>query len=80
MQNGAFKWFRHQHIFSENENSILMTDIFEYESPFGILGKCADKLFLKKYMTNLLEKRNETIKEYAESDQWKSVLNDFYSC
>ncbi len=75
MQNGAFKWFRHQHIFAENENGTLMTDIFEYESPFGILGKFADKLFLKKYMTNLLEKRNETIKEFAESDQWKSIVN-----
>jgi len=75
MQNGAFKWFRHQHNFIENENSTLMIDIFEYESPFGIFGKCADKLFLKKYLTSLLEKRNETIKEFAESDQWKSIIN-----
>jgi len=75
MQNGVFKWFRHQHIFIDGENSTLMTDIFEYESPLGIFGKCADKLFLKKYLTSLLEMRNETIKEFAETDQWKSIIN-----
>ena len=51
-----------------------MTDYFEYVSPFGSIGKLVDFLFLKTYMTNLLDKRNQTIKEFAESDKWKSVL------
>lgn len=43
-----------------------MTDIFDYQSPLGILGKVADVLFLKRYMSKFLSKRNEVIKLYAE--------------
>jgi ligand-binding SRPBCC domain-containing protein len=75
MEKGAFKWFEHKHIFEDIENGTLMTDIFEYKSPFGIFGKIADTLFLRNYIKNLLEKRNETIKEYAESEKWKTIVN-----
>lgn len=75
MQSGIFKSFKHQHLFSEEQNETVMTDIFEYQSPFGILGKLADKLFLKMYMTQLLEKRNQTIKVFAESNRWEEVLS-----
>lgn len=34
-----------------------MIDIFDYESPFGFFGKLADAMFLKRYMTNLLLKK-----------------------
>ncbi|RAJ08937.1 SRPBCC family protein [Arenibacter echinorum] len=66
MVKGAFKSFKHEHHFTDLNQGTLMTDFFEYESPTGILGKLADKLFLKKYMMDLLEKRNQTIKEFAE--------------
>ena len=71
---GAFKRFRHEHSFEEIENGTLMTDRFDYESPFGPLGRLVDLLVLKRYMTRLLIKRNGTIKEFAESDKWKAVL------
>ncbi len=74
MVRGAFKSFRHEHHFTELNGGTEMTDIFEYKSPFGLFGKLADKLFLKNYMTDLLEKRNRTIKEFAESNKWKEVL------
>jgi len=74
MVYGAFKSFRHEHHFKEIPEGTLMTDIFNYQSPLGILGKLADKLFLKRYMVSLLEKRNWTIKDFAESDQWKKIL------
>lgn len=74
MTKGAFKSFKHQHIFKKTENEIEMIDIFEYKSPFGVFGKLADILFLEKYMTNLLIERNQIIKEFAESEKWKLVL------
>ncbi|WP_375578971.1 SRPBCC family protein [Marivirga tractuosa] len=74
MVKGAFKEFKHEHHFKEIKNGTLMTDHFEYISPLGILGKLADKIFLKKYMIDLLEKRNQTIKEFAESDKWKEII------
>ena len=75
MEKGAFKRFRHEHIFSDSSGWTIMQDEFDYTSPIGLLGKIADYLFLKKYMTRLLEKRNMTIKDFAESDKWKEVLN-----
>jgi ligand-binding SRPBCC domain-containing protein len=76
MVKGAFKSFKHEHHFEEVEGMTLMTDYFEYQSPFGILGKLADILFLKKYMTGLLEKRNMVINDFAESGKWKEVLDN----
>jgi len=45
----------------------VMTDIFAFVSPLGILGRLANVLFLKSYMKRLLMKRNEIIKQAAES-------------
>ena len=75
MLKGAFKSFKHEHHFTEIKEGTVMKDIFVYTSPFGILGKLADTLFLKKYMTDLLIERNRVIKEVAESEKWKSILN-----
>ena len=72
---GIFNHFRHDHIFESKDGKVIMIDIFEYQSPFGFLGRIADRLFLEKYMTNLLIQRNKVIKEYAESDKWKELLN-----
>ena len=74
MISGAFSKFKHEHHFTESNSGSLMTDIFDYKSPFGILGKLADKLFLEKYMINLLAERNRIVKEFAESDKWKEIL------
>lgn len=76
MVNGAFKEFKHEHHFAELNDGTLMTDIFDYKSPFGILGKVADKLFLKKYMTELLTERNRIVKQFAESERWKEVITE----
>lgn len=64
---GAFKSFKHEHIFKETENGTLMIDKFDFESPFGFLGKLANQIFLKRYMYRLLRTRSEAIKVKAES-------------
>ena len=48
-----------------------MKDIFNFQSPFGLIGKLVDKIVLTKYLKNLLLKRNMVIKEYAEIEKWK---------
>jgi ligand-binding SRPBCC domain-containing protein len=74
MVNGDFKSLRHEHHFKRIDNGTLLIDIFTYEAPYGTLGKLADRLFLARYMKALLETRNKTIKEYAESEKWKFIL------
>ncbi len=67
MEEGIFKSFKHEHLFVTESEMTIMTDVFIYTSPLGILGKMADKMFLKRYMTNFLLQRNKVIKEVAES-------------
>lgn len=74
MINGAFKSMKHEHHFEEIENGTKMIDIFTFEAPLGFLGKIAENLFLEKYMKNFLIKRNQTIKQVAESNDWKKIL------
>lgn len=75
MVQGAFRGFRHEHIFTEENGLTLMTDIFDYQCPCGIFGRMADILFLEKYMRNLLAERNRIIKEFAEDEnKYRKVL------
>ncbi|WP_345742943.1 hypothetical protein [Algibacter lectus] len=75
MEKGAFKEFKHEHHFEELNDETLITDLFYYKPPFGILGKIADKLFLKKYMIELLTERNRIVKQFAESERWKEIIS-----
>jgi ligand-binding SRPBCC domain-containing protein len=77
MLEGIFAGFQHQHIFEKiDDNKTMMKDEFNYTSPFGMIGKIADKLFLENYMRNLLIKRNDVIKEIAEGEDWREILRD----
>ena len=67
MVYGAFKSFKHKHIFKQVGKKTVMTDEFIFETPYGLLGKFVNWLFLKKYMTKLLMRRNNFIKKKAES-------------
>jgi ligand-binding SRPBCC domain-containing protein len=67
MVNGAFKSFRHEHLFFAVGMQTVMKDIFVFESPFGRLGRLANSLFLDEYMERLLLERNKVIKKAAEN-------------
>ncbi len=67
MIQGAFRSMNHQHLFRIEGKTTVMTDIFEFESPFGIIGKAFNALYLSRYLKNLLEDRNRYLKHCAES-------------
>jgi ligand-binding SRPBCC domain-containing protein len=75
MVAGDFKSLRHEHHFKAIDNGTLLIDLFNFESPYGQLGRLANQFFLNRYLKNLLELRNKMIKEYAESEKWKFILN-----
>ena len=63
---GQFKSFKHQHFFKQKENYVEVTDVLEYETPFGIFGELFDKLILKKHLTDFIKHRNSVLKDLAE--------------
>lgn len=71
---GAFRRFDHDHFFSEQGDITVMRDVFDYESPLGVLGRMADRLFLKRYMKQLLVTRNAVIKAAAETEEWRRYI------
>jgi len=79
MLQGAFRSIRHEHWFrAVNAETNLplteMKDVFGFESPLGWLGKLVNRALVTHYMERLLTERNQVIKEYAETEQWKKVL------
>lgn len=74
MVKGIFKSFRHEHYLTQIKGNVIVKDVFEYTAPLGVLGRLADSLFLKQYMINFLEERNAVIKDFAETEKWKKVL------
>ena len=75
MVSGDFKHLKHEHHFKKIENGTLMIDLLNFESPYGGLGRLVNQFYLTRYLKNLLEIRNRSIKEYAESEKWKFILN-----
>jgi len=74
MIKGAFKKMEHKHFFEENGNTTILKDEFFFEAPLGLVGKLVSRWILISYMTNFLKIRNKTIKQLAESDEWKTIL------
>jgi ligand-binding SRPBCC domain-containing protein len=66
---GNFKTFKHQHFFVQKENCVEVTDVLEYETPFGIFGKLFDRLVLKNHLRKFIIHRNEILKNLAENQQ-----------
>ncbi len=67
MTEGAFRSLVHDHRFEERDGRTLMIDTLEFRSPFGILGRIVDRLYLKGYLRRLLTHRCRLIQAEAES-------------
>lgn len=75
MVRGAFRRFDHDHFFAQQGEITVMRDVFDFKSPFGILGRIADRLFLTNYMRRFLLTRCTLIKTVAETEQWRRYLS-----
>ena len=71
---GSFKEMKHEHFFKPCDNGTIMIDLFHFESPYGTIGKWFNSFFLTRYLKKLLQHRNNLIKEYAEGNKWKMLL------
>lgn len=57
-ESGPFRRWWHEHRFESVAGGTLMTDVVEFESPAGSVGRLVDALVLTRYMTKLLRQRN----------------------
>lgn len=75
MVRGAFAWMQHDHAFEPAPGGgTVMRDVLRFAAPLGILGRIAEYVLLRRYMTRFLQVRNAELKRVAESDAWREFL------
>lgn len=72
---GDLKNYRHEHHFKPIQNGTILIDLLDFDSAKDMIGRMFGKLYLRKYLEELLRKRNEMIRNYAETEKWRAVLS-----
>jgi ligand-binding SRPBCC domain-containing protein len=75
MVAGAFRSFRHRHLFIHADGVTRMEDQLEFAAPLPLLGRLAETLVLRRYLQCFLQARNAHIKHIAESEEWRKYLS-----
>jgi ligand-binding SRPBCC domain-containing protein len=58
---GPFARFRHQHRFDATATGTRMVDEIAFRAPFGVLGRIAEGLVLRRYLVRLIQERNRSL-------------------
>ena len=72
---GDLQHYKHEHHFKAVQNGTIIIDILEFGTPRDIIGKIFGKVYFKKYLEELLRKRTELIRSYAETEKWRAVVS-----
>jgi ligand-binding SRPBCC domain-containing protein len=75
MIQGVFARFEHEHFFAAMDDGTRMQDELRFSAPWGLLGRLATKLFVRRHLMALLRGRNAAIKRVAESEEWHTYLD-----
>jgi ligand-binding SRPBCC domain-containing protein len=75
MTKGPFRFFRHDHTFTQQAQDTLMVDRVEFASPVPVFGSITDFLFLRHHLKLFLQERNLLLKAALESHQWRNYLS-----
>lgn len=70
MEGGAFHTFRHEHRLEPLlDNGSRMTDLVSWTSPWGVLGRLADAVVVRRALTGLIADRNAEIERRVVDDR-----------
>lgn len=58
---GPYALWHHQHHIEKTDDGVLMTDIVTYAPPFGVLGKVANSLMIKKKLKEIFRHREKVL-------------------
>ena len=60
---GPYAFWHHQHLLNEVNGGVEMVDVVHYKIPFGILGKIANAIFIRKKLEDIFEHRFHVLNE-----------------
>jgi ligand-binding SRPBCC domain-containing protein len=75
MVTGAFRRFDHDHVFTQRGDVVLLEDRFDFDLPFGLLGRLANGLFVARHMSAFLAARLHHIRSIAECGEASRYLD-----
>ncbi len=58
---GPYRIWEHTHTFIQKENGVLMKDELRYQLPFGIFGRLAHAIFIKKKIESIFSFREKAL-------------------
>jgi ligand-binding SRPBCC domain-containing protein len=68
---GPYKIWHHRHQFKQVDGGVEMIDMVHYALPFGILGKIAEKLIVKKKVKAIFDYREKVISDLFPANKEK---------
>ena len=63
---GPYKYWHHHHAIEPTDGGVLFTDQVTYEVPFGILGRVAHALFIRRTLERIFRHREERLQALLE--------------
>jgi ligand-binding SRPBCC domain-containing protein len=69
---GPFSLWVHTHKFEDHGQGTLLTDLIEYDLSFGLLGKIAQDLFVRRDLQKVFEYRHTKMQELLAEPTKKS--------
>jgi ligand-binding SRPBCC domain-containing protein len=63
---GPYTFWHHTHTFAEREGGTLMTDEVRYVLPYGLLGRIAQKLLVKRQLDHIFDFRTQVMQKIFE--------------
>ena len=62
--HGPFSLWVHTQKFDDHGKGTLLTDLIEYDVPFGLIGKLADDIFVRRDLQRIINHRHIKIAEH----------------
>ncbi len=62
-RKGPYRLWRHKHCFRAIDGGVEIEDAVDYALPFGLLGKLAHSLIVKKQLEHIFSFREKTLRE-----------------
>ncbi|MGK2863236.1 MAG: SRPBCC family protein [Chitinophagaceae bacterium] len=66
---GPYKLWEHKHYFTEYRNGVLMKDEVKYQLPFGVAGRIAHSLLVRKKIEKIFEYRKMILEKIFDTSE-----------
>lgn len=74
MLKGRFRYFEHDHRFSEAADGTLLQDELRFSLPLGVLGSLVARYIMVPHIRGLMRRRFRKLKGIAETERWHEYL------